>query len=111
MARNLPRCKKKTFQVRVLNQEKPHVLSHVWFRDFVSRGLLRLVSSRLAEPRPGVIAWLEAGELRLLDVAARIGARVRLNCTTVERHAEIYCELSPEQVSQWVQARYCVRGV
>lgn len=108
----------KPYKVRVLNHKDPHQLAAVWFRDFVSRGLLRLVerkgqppNQRLAEPRPGVLAWLEAGELRLLDISARWGVRVRLNCTTVERHAEIYRELTPEQVSQWVQREYCVRGV
>ena len=102
----------KPYKVRILGNHEPHRLPAIWWRDFVSRGLLVAVSKRLAEPRPGVIAWLdpESGELRLLDKAARRGYRIRLNCTTVERHGEIYCELSAAEVEAWTQREYCVRA-
>ena len=105
----MPQRRSKPFKVRVLGSKEPHQLAAIWLRDFVSRGLLVMVSSRIAEPRPGVIAWLEEGAIRLLDIHARKSYRVRLNATAIERHGALYCEMSEEAQSQWVEANYCIR--
>jgi hypothetical protein len=75
----------KPYRIRLSVTRSPHVVSASYYARFMAMGWIVGVGARLAEPRPGVAAWLEDGDLRLQDREAGVTVSIPCSHRAIER--------------------------
>src|SRR5688500_8750030 len=75
----------KPFRIRIASLPQPHKISPTVWHRFIALGWLVAIGSRLAEPRCGVDAWLEDGNIRLQDRKAGVEVSIPCSWRAVER--------------------------
>lgn len=104
----------KPYRIRIPGLRSPHRVPATFWRRFVALGWLVAVtpSSRTAQPRAGVAAWLEDGRIRLQDREAGVGASIPCSWAWVER-AALYSQRGPNmgtlEYERAIQRHHCER--
>ncbi len=102
----------KPYRICIRGLQHPQQVSTRVFRRFIALGWIIALSARMAEPRPGVEAWLEDGRIRLQDRKAGVEVSIPCSWAWVEK-AALYNTSGPRvgsrEYERDIQRYHCER--
>ena len=102
----------KPYRIRLSSTRRPHAVPASVYHRFIALGWLVAAGVKLAEPRQGVLAFVEDGRIRLFDKEAGVSYYVECSWARIEREA-IYSDkgyrIGSAEYQRAIQRYHCER--